>query len=79
MYHISSAKENIIAEVPQKIPIYTFSATLGAPALECIFSGTLSSHIFFVTTSTIIILNLYSSTTLQTQRSAGDQALRKLY
>ena len=51
MYHIPSAKENIIMEVPQKIPIHTFSATLGhngifviiffkALTLECIFSGT---------------------------------------
>ena len=29
MYRIPSAKENIIIEVPQKIPIKTFSATLG--------------------------------------------------
>ena len=57
MYRIPSAEENIIMEVPQKILIYTFSATLGhigssniiffkAPALECIFSYTLSNQIF---------------------------------
>ena len=65
MYRIPSAKENITMEVPQKIQIYTFSATLGrngisiiiflmAPALECIFSGTWSSHIVFGTTSTFL-------------------------
>ena len=54
---MSSATENIMMKVPQKIPIYTFSATLAyngifiiifvrAPALECIFRGTGSSDIF---------------------------------
>ena len=48
MYRISSTTENILLEVPQKIPISTFSATnaynvisiiifLKAPALKCIF------------------------------------------
>ena len=48
IYCISSATENIIMEVPQKIPFYTFSTTLvfngifiivffKASALECIF------------------------------------------
>ena len=51
MYRISSATENIIMEVPQKIPISAFSATLAyigipitiffkAPASECIFYNT---------------------------------------
>ena len=51
-------------EVPQKIPLYTFFATLGnngilniiffkASALECIFSGTCSSDIFSGTSFTI--------------------------
>ena len=51
MYRIPSAQENITMEVPQKIQIYTFSATLGhiiiffkAPALECIFFGTTSNQ-----------------------------------
>ena len=66
MYCIPSAEENIIMEMPQKIPIYTFSATLGhngisiliffkAPVLECIISGTWSSDIFFGTSSTYVL------------------------
>ena len=54
---ISSATENIIMEVPQKILIKTFPAKLAyngnsiivffkAPALECIFYDTWSSDIF---------------------------------
>ena len=71
MYRIPSAKENIIMAMPQKIPIYTFSATLGhngisiiiffkAPALECIVSGTWSSDIFFGTTSNNFPLKWFS-------------------
>ena len=52
IYCISSATEHIIMEVPQKIPIYTFSVALAyngtfivillkAPDLEYIFRGTL--------------------------------------
>ena len=63
MFRITSAEENIIMEMPQKIRIQTFSAALGhnsisimifslAPALECIFSDTWFSDIFFGTTST---------------------------
>ena len=51
MYCISSATENIIMEVPQKISKSAFSATLAyngidiliffkVPALKCIFYGT---------------------------------------
>ena len=69
MYHMPNAKKNIIMKVPHKIPIYTFYVTLGqndisnviffkAPALECIFSDTWSSDIFFVTTSTIRSVNI---------------------
>ena len=55
-YFLPSAEENIIMEVPKKIQIYKFSATLAyngismiiffrAPAIECIFS-TLFHEIF---------------------------------
>ena len=51
MFCISSATENILMEVPHKILILSFSATLAyngnpiiiffkAPALECIFYNT---------------------------------------
>ena len=54
---ISSATENIMMEVPQKMLIQTFSVTLAyyvnsiivffkAPALKCIFYDTWSSDIF---------------------------------
>ena len=56
MYRIPSAKENIIMKVPQKIPIYTFSATLGHNGisimiflrhlLSSVFSPALGHHIF---------------------------------
>ena len=36
MYRIQSAEENIIMEVPQKIQIYTFSATLGNNGISII-------------------------------------------
>ena len=63
MFCISSDTENIIMEVPQKILIWTFFATLAyngnciivffkAPALECTFYDTLSSDIFLGTFST---------------------------
>ena len=53
IYCISSATENIVMEVPEKISIYTFSVALAyneisiiiflkAPDLECIFRGTWS-------------------------------------
>ena len=68
MYCIPSAEENIMMEMLQKIPNYTFSATLGhngisiiiffkAPSLECIVSGTWSSDIFFGTTSITYPMN----------------------
>ena len=65
MYCISSATENNIMEVPQKIPISAFSATLAyngisitiffkAPALVHIFYDTWSEDIFLGTSSTLI-------------------------
>ena len=67
MFRIPSAEEKIIMEMPQKIRIQTFSAALGhkgisiiifssSPALECIFSDTWSSDIFFGTTSNLIYI-----------------------
>ena len=63
IYGISSATANIITDVPQKIPIYTFSVALAyygisiiiflkASDLECIFRGTSYLSIFIGTSST---------------------------
>ena len=39
MYRIPSAEENIFMEVPQKIPIYTFSATLGHNYIDSVLKS----------------------------------------
>ena len=69
MYCISSVTDNIKMEVPHKILIYTFSATLAyngisitivfkAPALECIFCN-IGLQVFSEVIPLLVVLMIY--------------------